>query len=306
MKTRIILAMLLCLLLQACEQDNIHPGEVALVNGKAITLRQIQAMHDVQVIGGDSPGRAMEDLRKEYGAVLSEIIAQELVVQELERLNLSVTDEEVRQLEEEYKQDYPPGGFDSMLLEESLDVDMWRETLRYRLAMFKFNTRVLRPQVSITAEEVDEYFRTHEDEFKVPERLSFIQFSSLIRDQVAAAAEQFKKSQDAEAIQARFQNMNIRMVVMRQDRLDPRLVTALEKLRPMESIQPIEINSEYVSIVLLGKENARLLSREEIYARIESILLEDKLQSAFESWLENKLAKSDIKVSVHLLPPDLR
>ncbi|MDR1125413.1 MAG: SurA N-terminal domain-containing protein [Deltaproteobacteria bacterium] len=306
MRPYLFLALLLCLPLQACEQENIHPGEVALVNGKPITLRQIQAMHDVQVIGGDSPGRAMEDLRKEYGSVLSEIIAQELVAQELERLNLSVTDGEVRQLEEEYKQDYPPGGFESMLLEESLDVEMWRETLRYRLAVFKFNTRVLRPQVSITAEEVDEYFRTHEDEFKVPERLSFIQFSSLIRDQVAAAAEQFRNTQDAEAIQARFQNMNIRMVVMRQDRLDPRLVAALEKLNPMESIQPVEINSEYVSIVLLGKENARLLSREEIYARIESILLEDKLQSAFESWLAGKITSSDIKVSVHLLPPDLR
>ena len=99
--------------------------------------------------------------------------------------------------------------------------------------------------------------------------------------------------------------MHIRMVVMRQDRLDPRLVAALSKLQLLEASPPIEINSEYVSIVLLGKENARLLSREEIYARIESILLEDKLQAVFETWLENRIARSSIAVSIHLLPTDL-
>jgi hypothetical protein len=172
--------------------------------------------------------------------------------------------------------------------------------------MYKFNSKLLRSQVAIDAEEVDDYYRTHEEDFKVPERLNFIQFSSLIKDQVTAACVQFRKEQNPAAIQTRFHNMSIRMVIMREDRLAPELIKALAGLKPMEASAPLEINGEYVAMVLLAKEKARLLSREEIYSRIESLLLEDKMQAAFESWLERRLIRSTIRVSTHLLPQNLR
>jgi hypothetical protein len=238
--------------------------------------------------------------------VLSELIIQELVAQELENRNLQVNDEELVKAEQELRQDFPPGGFERMLLEESIDVDLWRDFLRKRLGMYKFNNRMLRSQVAIAAEEVDDYYRAHEADFKVPERLNFIQFSSLIKDQVVAACAQFRKEQDAATVQARFHNMHISMVIMRADRLAPDIVKALAGLQPMEASTPLEINGEYVAMVLLAKEKARLLSREEIYSRIESLLLEDKMQAAFETWLEQKIAKSTIKVSTLLLPQNLR
>jgi parvulin-like peptidyl-prolyl isomerase len=96
------------------------------------------------------------------------------------------------------------------------------------------------------------------------------------------------------------------MVIMREDRLPPDVVKALAGLRPMEASTPLEINGEYVAIVLLAKEKARILSREEIYSRIESLLLEDKMQAAFEDWLEQKINRSTIKVSALLAPQNLR
>ena len=301
-----VIVLALALILAACDRDEVNPGEVAVVNGTPITLKQLQSVHDTLVISGDSPNRSVEALRAEYGSVLSEMIIQELVVQELERKKMAVTPEEQAAFEEELLQDFPPEGFERMLLEESIDVDMWRASLYRRLSMEKFNNLVLRPQVSITAEEVEGFYLKYQDEFKIPERINFIQFSSLIKDQAVSAAEQFRKKQDPAAIQARFQNMSIRMVVMREDRLAPELVSALSKLKPGEASPPLELNGEYVTIVLLGTEKSRLLSREEMYSRIESIILEDKIQSVFQQWLERKLEKSSIKVSRHLLPDNLR
>jgi parvulin-like peptidyl-prolyl isomerase len=297
---------LLVLFIPACGAEEVNPGEVALVNGKARTVKQLQAAHDAQVLGADTPGRAVDALRKEYGSVLSELVIQELVAQELEKRNLQVTGEELAKAEQELRQDFPPGGFERMLLEESIDVDLWRDFLRKRLGMYKFNSNMLRSQVAIDAGEVDDYYRTHEEDFKVPERLNFIQFSSLIKDQVVAACEQFHREQDPAAIQERFHNMNIRMVIMREDRLAPDIVKAMTGLQPLEASTPLEINGEYVAMVLLAKEKARLLSREEIYSRIEALLLEDKMQTAFEDWLQQKIAKSTIKVSAILLPQNLR
>jgi hypothetical protein len=303
---RKVFVCILYFLLSACGIEEINPGEAALVNGRPITVKQLQAAHDAQVLGGDASGKSVDVLRKEYGSVLSELIIQELVAQELEKRNLQVSAEELARAEQELRQDFPPGGFERMLLEDSIDVDLWRDFLRKRLGMYKFNSRMLRSQVAIDAEEVDEFYRTHKEDFNVPERLNFIQFSSLIKDQVAAACEQFHETQDPAAIQARFHNMSIRMVIMRKDRLPPDVVKALAGLRPMEASTPLEINGEYVAMVLLGKEKARVLSREEIYSRIESLLLEEKMQAAFESWLEQKVSGSTIKVSALLSPQNLR
>ena len=303
---KVLLILLSLAFLAACDRDVVNPGEVAVVNGTVITLKQLQAAHDAVVVSGDDPGRPVDALRKEYGAVLSEMIIQELVVQELERKNLSVTDEELAEAEQELLQDFPPGGFDRMLLEESLDVEMWRSFLFKRLSMVKFNSHVLRPQISISVEEVEEFYRKYEEEFKIPERYNFIQFSSLIKDQVASAAAMFLETHDPEPVQARFQNISIRMVVMREDRLAPELVLALDRHGLLTATPPMEMNGEYVSMVLLSKEPPRLLSREEMYTRIEAIILEDKMQSAFQDWLARKVEKSTIKVSMHLVPENLR
>ena len=255
MKQLILPALLaLALLLPACDRNEANPGEVAIVNGTPITLKQLQSVHDSLILSGDNPNRSVDALRAEYGSVLSEMIIQELVVQELERKKMSVTPEEMAAFEEELLQDFPPEGFERMLLEESIDVDMWRASLFRRLSMEKFNSQVLRPQVSITAEEVEGYYLKHQDEFKIPERINFVQFSSLIKDQVVSAAEQFRKKQDPAAIQARFQNMSIRMVIMREDRLAPELISALAKLKPGDASAPMALNGEDVTIGLLGTD----------------------------------------------------
>ncbi|MDR2893809.1 MAG: SurA N-terminal domain-containing protein [Deltaproteobacteria bacterium] len=302
--TSLLLCLVFCLSLAACDNDVVNPGDVALVNGTPITLKQLQTAHDSMILAGDGPSRDTEALRKEYSAVLSELIAQELVAQELERRDISITPEELEEATIDLKRDYPPGGFEKMLLEESIDLEMWRESLFKRLSMEKFNTRILRPQVSITADEVENYYLAHEGDFRIPERVNFIQFSSLFRDQVNTAREQFQKERDLEAVQQRFENMTVRVVVMREDRLAPELVAALSALKPMQATPVLELNGEYLALILLSKEEAYLLPREEIYSRIEAILLEDKIQEAFQTWLHEALGKADIKVSVHLLPEE--
>jgi hypothetical protein len=59
-------------------------------------------------------------------------------------------------------------------------------------------------------------------------------------------------------------------------------------------------------MVLKGRTEARPMSRTETYALIEGILLEVKIRDEFARWLDLRLAKSNIKVSTHLIPENLR
>ena len=302
-----ILASLVCLfMLSSCFERPVNPGEIAFVNGTSITLKQVQAAHDAVVLSGDSPSRAISSLQKEYGEILAELIVQELVLQELARLHLSITEEELAAEEALIRADFPGDEFERMMLEESMDLDNWRQTLYRSLSMRKFWNKALRQHVTLGSQEVEEYYLKHQEAFQVPEIMHFIQISGMVREQINTAAEQFRQLPDAATIQARFPGLTIREIHMHVDRLAPEQLAGLTGLRPLESSSVMELNGEFFTMILLGREKARTMTRTETYALIEGILLEEKTQVEFDKWVEQRLAKSTIKVSAHLIPENLR
>lgn len=302
-----VLLFLICLfLLAGCFEKPVNPGEVAFVNGTPITLKQLQAAHDALVLAGDSPSRASEELRSEYGVLLAELIVQELVLQDMARQHLSITDEELAAEEGLIRVDFPGDEFERMMLEESIDVELWQDILYRNLTMRKFQSKVLRQQVTLTSQEVEGYYLQHQEQFQIPEVLHFIQISGLVRDQITTAVEQFKQLPDSATIQTRFSALTVREIRMHVDRLAPEQIAGLNGLRPLQSSQILELNGEFFAMILLGTEKARTMTRTETYAIIEGILLEEKTQAAFDKWIYNRLAKSSIKVSTHLIPENLR
>jgi hypothetical protein len=297
----------LALLLGAggCEKPVI-PGEIALVNGTPISLKQLQAAHDAVSLNWDASDVATPALREEYGALLAGIIAQELVLQELSRLHLSVTEEELAAEEALLRSDFPGEEFERMLLEESIDLDIWRDSLHRHLAMKKFLGSVLRESITLGAQEVEAYYLEHQDSFRVPEFIHFLQINGLVREQIAAACGQFRQIPDAAALQAQFHNFTVREVHMQRDRLSPEQLAGLEGLGILQASPVLEMNGEFFGMVLLNREEPRAMTRTETYALIEGILLEKKIQEAFERWLAGRLSDSDISISTHLVPENLR
>lgn len=308
------LVCVICLVfLAGCFEKPVNPGEIAFVNGTPITLKQLQAAHDAIMLAGDSPSRDNAELQREYREVLSELIVQELVLQELARIDMSVTDEELAAEEAQIRADFSVVEFERMMLEDSINMDMWRGALYRNLAMRKFWNDVLRQKISISGQEVEEYYLTNQDKFMVPEAVHFLQVSGLVREQIVAASEQFRQlvlAPDAEnfdlddaiiSLQTRFPALAVRESFMHVDRMAPEQLSGLYGLQPMQSSSIRELNGELFTVILLDREKARSMTRTETYALIEGILLEEKTQVQFNSWLEERLAKSSIKVSEHLL-----
>ena len=164
---------LCCLLpLAGCWESPLPEGVVATVNGEAIHIRTVQAYMD-----GNSPGLGTRNqppdtnqLRRDYGEALSDIIIQTLAMQDLQRRGIRGVEERARDLEEEIRDDYGPGEFDSYLAEESLDPAEWRRLLRGFVALQMLEEVVLEPELRVSREEVLAYYREHEAAFRLPER----------------------------------------------------------------------------------------------------------------------------------------
>ncbi|MCL1916181.1 MAG: hypothetical protein FWG17_05705 [Desulfovibrionaceae bacterium] len=308
MKKTFFLIPLFCMFLQACEKP-VNPGQIAFVNDVPLTLKQLQAVRDSLALGEEfqeKGGNEYSAMQEEYGPFLAELITQEIVTQEMDRLHQGVSDEELSAEEALIRSDFPGEEFERMLMEESVDLDIWRENLRRHLAVQKFQSTVLREYITLSAQEVESYYLEHQESFRVPDFIHFIQFSGLVRDQIVLACEQYRQMPDSSAIQTRFPNLAIHEINMPADRLAPEQLSGLEGLGLLQVSPILEMNGELFAMVLLGREKARSMTRTETYALIEGILLEEKTRNEFGKWLDERLGRSKIRISIRLVPENLR
>ena len=96
--------------LSGCE-DSEAPGKdaygtVATVNGRGISLQHLQAKHDFNHLSWSTSAMpSADELQRQYGAALTELIITELMEQELEDRDLAVSDGELKTAEDEVKAD---------------------------------------------------------------------------------------------------------------------------------------------------------------------------------------------------------
>lgn len=297
-----VLLLLALAALPACTPEENDTGIVARVNGRPITLERLQVRYDFKKLTVASETPSVAGLKKEYGAILGDILIEELVAQDLESLGLAVTDEELKAAEDEVRADYPDEkAFEEVLVEEYIDLDSWRQELRSRLTMEKFFREVLRPGIAIGYEEAEAYYRDHIKDFYLPAREHFYLVTSPGRDAIDSALENLRKGEAIEDQPARFDRVNVRELRVRDDQLTVSWKNALKGLAPGEASSVMTALGGYEALVSIGTIPAKVLDPTQAYPVVERELLDDKLHQAFDQWLGDALASATISVSP-LLP----
>lgn len=288
-------------------------GVVATVNGRPIKLSQLEFQYDIQrfeAFAGTLP--TVGALREAYGAILSGLIAQELVSQELEKRGQHVSDEELAEAEAAIRGDYPENAFDLMLADEFLDLSMWRAQLKYNVAVEKFQRLVLRPQVHIDYREAEAYYREHLDEFRQPERLRLLAVRAPSKEAVEKALALFRAQGGVAALEAAMPQVQARESVVRRDLLPKAWADALDAGQGQGTGVVVGDRYGFEGLLVLEKIPAQLLDPTQAYPQIEAALVERRLGQVFEAWLAKAVDAAVIRVSGRILhkqddedlPPD--
>lgn len=282
-----------------CGGEAEEQGVVARVNGNAIYLDELESKYDMMLTGSavsDMP--SVERLKNDYGRILGSLIVQSLVRQELEKRGLSVTPEELEAAEEVVRSDYPDQeAFEQVLIEEYIDLATWRDELRARLALKKFFSQVLRPEVTLSYQEAEAYYRQNIKDFYLPPRVELIVIRGPSRDAVAGAAEQYASGGDTEKLAERFKELTVEKVKIREDRLTMDWKNAVSGLEPGEAGPVVAGDQSFTVLILLGESPAHVLEPSRAYPIVERVLLEHKLKDRFEAWLDEELAGAKIEVN---------
>lgn len=298
----------LCWASAGCAPQGDEQGVVARVNGEPIFLAQLEAKHDLKYLAGTvNYSASLERLRSEYGAALSDLVISRLISQYLATRQIEVSDQEVEALEAQVRADYPEDAFEQMLVEEYIDLDLWREQLRTTLSQEKIFLKVLRPQISIDYQEVDAYYRENIVDFYLPARVRFLYVQGPDRESVAKVMELSREMDDPEELGKRFDRVDVHEYTLHEDNIPTEWRAFLDGLDPGQASEVWAQNGrDFQSLVLMERTPSRIVDLAQAYPLIERILVERKLQDAFDAWLSEELKNARIEVNADLLPGEVQ
>lgn len=243
-------------------------------------------------------GIEREELQR---AFLVQWIDRELIHGEARRLNIALTDADVEAALQGYRRDYPGSSFEEMLAERSLTLEAWREELKESLIMEKLLEEAVYPMVSVTEEEVAEYFKKNSDQFDRPEQVRARQIVvadeaegqqvlGLLRQGLSFAevAEEYSLSPDA------LQGGDLGF--FGRGEMPPEFDAVVFDL-PVKRLSDL-VKSEYGYHIFLVEEKrkAKHLNKKEASEAIRTLLEVAKKEEGYLSWLQNMRARAVITV----------
>lgn len=202
------------LILLACTPFASDPKDqvIARANGEPIfakefllSFQQLKAEQDE--ISQKNP-KILEQLKTR---ALNEAIIMNLLRQEAAKKKLKITREEVESRLNNWKDSYPPGGFEEMLKKQNSTEDFLKQRIEDQLLIEKITTVLFEQETMVSDEEMKKYYTQHQTEFYRPERVHAFQIvvptreeAEKIRQEILAgkttfesAARTFSMSPDA-------------------------------------------------------------------------------------------------------------
>jgi peptidyl-prolyl cis-trans isomerase SurA len=155
--------------LAGCKQEVQHSADVwALVNGKEVKRDEVEKFYRTRVNPeGQQPSQ--EEVLSLKLNVLDELINNEILLERAKKLNLEASDGEVEDKFTEMKSPYTEEEFQRQLKERGLSVDDLKKGLKRQLSTEKLMNREVVAKISITDQEVTDFYNSNKAQFNVAE-----------------------------------------------------------------------------------------------------------------------------------------
>ena len=129
------------------------------VGDRVVTVLDFNEAFEISKIAFDSTSEQADDLREAQLRLLNELILEVILLERADEIGISVTDSELEKAVAAIKSDYPPGEFEETLLEFAVSYDTWESRLKTRLTMEKVIEKELENRITITPEDIAEYYK---------------------------------------------------------------------------------------------------------------------------------------------------
>jgi len=284
----------------------------AIINQDVITTAQLDREIDKrvspEVMESDISPAQRDELRRK---VLDQVIEDTLLRQRIEKLGLSISDEDIEQAinDVQSQNNINREQLKEALVAQGLTFEEYRERLREQLLQFKLVGREIQSKIEITNSEMRDYYRAHLDDYRSAPyiRLSRITFrltadssAAVMRSKAETALNQLR--QGKEFFEVLMQNASTAgvdggdMGQITEGTLSDSFNRAIHELSPGQTSGIIE-TAEGFHILRLDERNLGETQTFEIVKdQIKNKMLEEKRAAALAEWTKNLRESADIEI----------
>src|SRR6266567_2011842 len=152
-----------------CNKQTQHAPDVwAVVNGKEIKREEVDKYYRTRVNPEGQEPSQEESLSQKLN-VLDELINNEILLEKAKKLNLEASDGEVEDKFTEIKSPYTEDEFQRRLKDQAISVDDLKSDLRRQLSIQKLLNREVVAKISITDQDVSDFYNANRPQFNVAE-----------------------------------------------------------------------------------------------------------------------------------------
>jgi len=164
------LAAILLSLLFGCKPQEHHAPDVwAVVNGVEIKRDEVEKYYKSRINPEASQETSPEEILSGKLNVVEQLINNEILLERAKKLNLEASDGEVEDKFTELKSPYTEEEFQRKLKEGGMTVDDLKRDLRRQLSIQKLLNREVAAKVTITDQDVADFYNANRNQFNVAE-----------------------------------------------------------------------------------------------------------------------------------------
>ncbi len=168
-KILILAAVAACVLAAGCRKEAAPGPDVwATVNSKAISRAEVEKYFRTRV-NAEAPAPSQEEALSLKLSILDELINNEILLERASKMNLIATDAEVEDKFTESKSPYTEEEFQKKLHDTGLTVDDLKNDIRRQLSVQKLLNREVIAKISITDQDVTDFYNKNRAQFNVAE-----------------------------------------------------------------------------------------------------------------------------------------
>ncbi len=278
----------------------------AIVNDEIVSVFDL--VERVKLIALSSGLKQSSDIMKQLGPqVLRGLIDERLRLQEAERNNIVVTDEEIsnamRSLEQRNK--IPAEGLEDLLKSKSIDPDTMINRLRAQIAWIKLLHRRQRSSLTISDDEVDAHLARlkasqGKPEYDIDEIFLLVESpdqESLVRQNAQRIMDQLNAGADFSALARQFSEgvtagLGGDVGWVLEDQLATEVAAKLAGLQPGQILGPIRANGGYLIVNLRNRRQRMVSNPDDTQVELKQIVLSVPAGSGEEVAQQTAAAKS--------------
>jgi peptidyl-prolyl cis-trans isomerase SurA len=168
-KILILAAVAACMFVAACKKEATPGPDVwATVNSKDISRAEVEKYFRTRV-NAEAPAPSQEEALSLKLSILDELINNEILLERASKMNLIATDAEVEDKFTESKSPYTEEEFQRKLHDTGLTVDDLKNDIRRQLSVQKLLNREVIAKISITDQDVTDFYNKNRAQFNVAE-----------------------------------------------------------------------------------------------------------------------------------------